>query len=381
MYLPPAPHSQPRAVYIHVPFCFHRCGYCDFTLVAQKDDLIPSYLTALQHELATIKQVYEVDTIFIGGGTPTHLNVQQLEQLITLIRDKFVLAEEGEFSLEGNPDGLSDETLTAVAELGVNRLSLGVQSFNAEILHTLERHHSPEVAIDVIHRAAKIIDNVSLDLIFGVPGQTMDMWNESIDVAETLRLRHVSTYGLTFEKGTDFFRRQKLGQLLPAADELEREMYAVAMQRFSESGFQHYEISNFAQPGFECRHNMVYWAAQEYFAFGPGAARYINGQRSTNARSVTRWVNSWLKHQPALQDSETLDEASKISEAVFLGLRRIGGINLSEFETTHGVDLRQSHAAAFEANVANGLLEVVDNKLRLTAEGRFVADSVVVDFL
>jgi oxygen-independent coproporphyrinogen III oxidase len=335
----------------------------------------------LQHELATLKQVYEVDTIFIGGGTPTHLNVQQLEQLITLIRDKFVLAEEGEFSLEGNPDGLSDETLTAVAELGVNRLSLGVQSFNAEILHTLERHHSPEVAIDVIRRAAKIIDNVSLDLIFGVPGQTMDMWSESIDVAETLPLRHVSTYGLTFEKGTDFFRRQKLGQLLPVADELEREMYAVAMQRFSESGFQHYEISNFAQPGFECRHNMVYWAAQEYFAFGPGAARYINGQRSTNARSVTRWVNSWLKHQPALQDSETLDEASKISEAVFLGLRRIGGINLSEFETTHGVDLRQSHAAAFEANVANGLLEVVDNKLRLTAEGRFVADSVVVDFL
>ena len=381
VYLPPASHAQPRALYIHVPFCFHRCGYCDFTLVAQKDDLIPAYLTALEHELATVTQVYEVDTIFIGGGTPTHLNVSQLQQLIGLIRDRFVLAEGGEFSLEGNPDGLSDETLNTVAELGVNRLSLGVQSFNAEILKTLERHHSAEEAIDVIGRASTLIDNVSLDLIFGVPGQTMDMWNNSIDVAETLPLRHISTYGLTFEKGTDFFRRKTLGQLSAVADELEREMYAVAMQRFCDAGFQHYEISNFAQPGFECRHNMVYWAAQEYFAFGPGAARYINGQRSTNARSVTRWINSWLKHQPALQDSEILDDTARVSEAVFLGLRRIGGIDLEQFKATHGVELRQSHAAAFEENVANGLLEVVDNKLRLTAEGRFVADSVVVDFL
>ncbi len=371
---------------MHVPFCLHRCGYCDFTLVAQKDDLIPSYLQAIRNELAMQTDVTEVDTIFIGGGTPTHLSIDQLQQLIAAIREKFVLVEDGEFSLEGNPDGLTDQMLHALAELGVNRLSLGVQSFDPDILKTLERHHSPDEAVDVVQRAAAIVDNVSLDLIFGVPGQTLDAWSESLSIAETLPLRHVSTYGLTFEKGTDFFRRQNSGHLSAVPDELEREMYALAMQRLTEKnssalGFQHYEISNFAEPGFECRHNMVYWAAQEYFAFGPGAARYINGQRSTNARSVTRWVKSWLQNQPALQDSETLDAAAKIKEAVFLGLRRIGGIDLDLFETVHGVDLRTEFPEAVDSNIGNGLLEISGGMLRLTSEGRFLADSVVVDFL
>jgi len=381
VYFPPLADSAPRAVYVHVPFCLHRCGYCDFTLVAQKDDLIPSYLTALGNELATVETVYDVDTIFIGGGTPTHLNIEQLQQLIMAITRKFRLVEGGEFSLEGNPDGLSKDMLHALADLGVNRLSLGVQSFDADVLKTLERHHTPQEAIDIVHLAASVIENVSLDLIFGVPGQSLDAWSRSINVASTLPLRHVSTYGLTFEKGTDFFRRQQHGQLFSVPDELEREMYALGMQRFAELGFQHYEISNFALPSFECRHNMVYWAAQEYFAFGPGAARYINGQRSTNARSVTRWIKSWLQHQLVLQDCESLSPEARISEAIFLGLRRIGGIELVEFQQNHGVDIRDSHKVAFETNVENGLLEVVDNRLRLTSEGRFLADSVVIDFL
>ena len=386
VYKPNSNSTAPRAIYVHVPFCLHRCGYCDFTLVAQKDDLIPSYLQAIRNELAMQTDVTEVDTIFIGGGTPTHLSIDQLQQLIAAIREKFVLAENGEFSLEGNPDGLTDQMLHALAELGVNRLSLGVQSFDPDILKTLERHHSPDDAIDVVQRAAAIIDNVSLDLIFGVPGQTLDAWNDSLCIADTLPLRHVSTYGLTFEKGTDFFRRQNSGHLSAVPDELEREMYALAMQRLTDQqpgslNFQHYEISNFAEPGFECRHNIVYWAAQEYFAFGPGAARYINGQRSTNARSVTRWVKSWLQNQPALQDSETLDAAAKIKEAVFLGLRRIGGIDIQLFETVHGVDVRAEFCEAVNSNIGNGLLEISGGMLRLTSEGRFLADSVVVDFL
>ena len=372
----------PRAAYFHVPFCLHRCGYCDFTLVAERDDLIPAWLAALQNELSRLQQQrYPVDTIFIGGGPPTHLNVEQLTQLIELITANFVLSDGGEFSIEANPDGLDNDRLDALRDLGVNRLSLGVQSFDDQVLKTLERQHSRDEALDVVERAAERFPNLSLDLIFGVPGLSTESWLESLSTATSLPLKHVSTYGLTFEKGTDFFQRMQKGNLAVMPDELEREMYAAAIQHLPDRGFQHYEISNFAQPGFECRHNMVYWSADEYFAFGPGAARYVAGVRSTNARNVTRWINSWARSEIALQESEQLNADEKIREAVFLGLRRIGGIDLARFEQRFGVCLRRYEAEILQNHIDHGLLEIKSNHLRLTDDGRFVADTVIADFL
>lgn len=373
--------QAPRAVYVHVPFCIHRCGYCDFTLVAGRDDLIPAYLNAMESELSYAGGPFEVDTIFVGGGTPSHLSASELHTLLAMVAKRFRLAPDGEFSLEANPDGLDSEKLDAIAQAGVNRLSLGVQAFDLPTLSTLERQHTPEEALAVIERAMQRFPRVSIDLIFGVPGLSSETWGQSLRNAVELPVQHISTYGLTFEKGTDFYRRQQAGDLRSLPEETERDMYAAAIEFLPQHGYNHYEISNFAQPGFECRHNQVYWNADEYFAFGPGAARYVNGIRSTNARSVTRWLKSWLDGKPALQDVEQLSEQHRRREAVFLGLRRISGIDLLTFRQRFQADPREFAKDAFMANVDHGFLEVVDEHLRLTMEGRFVADSVVADFL
>jgi len=263
----------------------------------------------------------------------------------------------------------------------VNRLSLGVQSFHPAVLKTLERQHNVDQAIDVINRAAKRFANVSLDLIFGVPGQTPEIWHQTLETAVKLPLTHLSTYGLTFESGTDFFRRLKRGRITAANEETERAMYAAAMDELPLAGFPQYEISNFARPSFECRHNHVYWTGREYFAFGPGAARYVTGIRSTNARSVTGWIHAWNNHQPAFHEVEELTQEEKIREAIFLGLRLIRGLNLQDFEQRFGIPIDSVEPAAVQQHCAAGLLEIVDGHLRLSRAGRFLADTVVTDFL
>ena len=381
VYAPPAIGREPRAVYFHVPFCLHRCGYCDFTLVARRDDLIPSYLQALENELTRLNRSYDVDTVFVGGGTPTHLSVEQLLQLGELIRKHFSLADGGEFSIEANPDGLDEGRLSALRDIGVNRVSLGVQSFDNEVLKTLERQHSAAEAEVVVERVQRFFPSVSLDLIFGVPGQNIDSWRATLTRAVRLPLKHISTYGLTFEKGTDFFQRRKSGGLIPIDDDLERTMYAEAIERLADSGFTHYEISNFARDDSRCRHNEVYWAADEYFAFGPGAARYVDGVRSTNARNVNRWITSWLNNEPALQDHETLNPKDKAREAIFLGLRLVDGFSLSQFQQRFGFSVAELSPECLQQNIDSGNLEVVGDHLRLTDQGRFIADTVISDFL
>lgn len=373
--------ASPRALYVHVPFCLHRCGYCDFTLVADRDELIPTYLQALRNEFSQLRRRYEVDTIFVGGGTPTHLTESQLHELFDIVDEHFDLTDHGEFSVEANPDGLDGNKLKCLHQRGVNRLSLGVQSFDDSILKTLERAHSSKEATSVINEAAAVLENVSIDLIFAVPSQTMQSWTDSLQTAIASAVSHISTYGLTYEKGTDFFSRRKRGQLHPLPDETERAMYAAAMNQLHSAGFRHYEISNFARPGSECRHNRTYWSASEYFAFGPGAARYINGVRSTNSRNVNTWIKNWTAGKVSIQEHERLSADDQICEAVFLGLRQIDGIAIEDFNRRFDVSVVELFESAIEINVERGWLEITDSHIRLTQEGRFMADSVVVDFL
>jgi oxygen-independent coproporphyrinogen-3 oxidase len=374
--------QTPRAAYVHVPFCLHRCGYCDFTLIAGRDDLIAGYLDALRREIDLIEGVpHEVDTLFLGGGTPSHLPSRDLAQLFAMLRDAFPLAAGAEVSLEANPSGFSREKAAAMAEAGVNRISLGVQSFESAVLKTLERDHSPDDITSAVELARTITPNVGIDLIFGVPGQTEKTWEATLAAAIELQPAHVSNYGLTFEKGTSFWNRREAGTLVSVDDELERRMYQTAIERLTSAGWGHYEISNFARPGFECRHNMVYWRALPYFGVGPGAASYVGGIRRTNNRSVVGWMRSALSGEPAITEEDTLDPLTRAREAVMLGLRMTAGIDVTEFRRSFGHDPVTLGGDAARRFLDQGLIEVSDGRLRLTRDGLFLADTVMAEFL
>lgn len=372
-----------KAAYIHVPFCIHRCGYCDFTVIANRDDLIETYLECLELELTReLSGPQPVETLFLGGGTPNYLAAPELERLFQLLDHWFPRVDGAEFSMECNPERFTLEQMEVMADHGVNRVSLGVQSFQTEHLKTLERGHAPETVSEVVTNLKTTgFENIAFDLIYGVPEQSLTEWSQTLDSAIQLSPEHISTYGLTFEKGTSFWTRRLKNELTPAAEELEREMYALGMQRLHESGFEQYEISNYAQPGWQCRHNQVYWRAEPFYGFGPGAAAYLNGQRTVRYRSVKGWINKVMAEQSGIASSEELTTDLAAREAVMLGLRQIHGINLAQFEARFGLQPQDLAQDAFDQFVDQGLLEISAGHLRLTYEGRFLADTVVAEFL
>jgi oxygen-independent coproporphyrinogen-3 oxidase len=371
----------PTAAYIHVPFCAHRCGYCDFTVAVGKEHLAEEFLRALEIELSTLAEPRVVTTLFIGGGTPTHLDARQLGRLLAIVTQWFRLSPDGEFSVEANPAGLDETKIELLAEHGVNRVSLGVQSFDSQVLRTLERDHDGGVIADTVARLVPWIPNVSLDLIFGVPGQSLELWRETLARAVALRPTHLSTYGLTFEKGTAFWSRREKGVLAQVPDDLEREMYAAAMDELPRHGYAQYELSNFAKPGYRCRHNETYWAALPYFGFGPGAARYLNGRRETNHRSFTTWLSRVLSGRSPVGDVEELAPVDRAREALVVGLRRAAGVEQEAFRNVTGFELEEIAGPALERHLSSGLLERTASGIRLTREGRFLADTVIVDCL
>ena len=371
-----------RAAYVHVPFCVHRCGYCDFTVVAGKDRLIPAYLDALEIELHGLQSPRPVETIFIGGGTPTHLPPKDLSRLLNLVRYWFPSSADAESSVEANPADLDQRRIEVLADHGVNRISLGVQAFDDQTLGLLERDHRRADIERTWELLRRYFQNISLDLIFGVPGQTLETWRQTLQAAAALGPTHVSTYGLTYEKGTRFWTRRLKGELVPPGDDLERDMYALSMETWTQHGFEQYEISSFARPGFRCRHNQVYWTGQSYWACGPGAVRFLDGCRESNHRSVTTWIQRLKQGQSPVAESEDLSAEERARELIVLGLRRCEGINTAAFLMQTGCELRSIEPHAWQRHISTGFLEVTpDGTIRLTREGRFVADSVIVDFL
>ncbi|MCH8828934.1 MAG: radical SAM family heme chaperone HemW, partial [Planctomycetes bacterium] len=351
--------DEPKSVYVHVPFCRHRCGYCDFTLVAGRDELVAAYLNALERELDSLDGSHEIDTLYLGGGTPTHLSVEQLERLFSLLAAKFHFAAHAEVSIEANPVDLSDphDGVAKVAMLraaGVNRISLGVQSFDAQILRTLERDHRRAEIHNAVDAVRQHFENFSLDLIFGVPGQSLNGWQDTLDEALSLAPLHVSTYGLTFEKGTAFWSRRQKGSLVTVPEETERAMYAAAMDTLTDAGFEQYELSNFAKPGRRCRHNEMYWNHQPFWGFGPGAARYIDGERRINHRSVTTWIKRTLAGESAVGETERLSAEDLARERLVIGLRKTAGIDCREFERKTGYTPWQLASAAISRHLETG---------------------------
>jgi oxygen-independent coproporphyrinogen-3 oxidase len=360
-----------------VPFCAHHCGYCDFAVATGQDHLIDRYLDALGAELATLGSPQTVATVFLGGGTPTHLDAKQLERLLGLLLRWLPLEAAGEFSVEANPDSLSGDKVRVLADHGVNRVSLGAQSFHPHLLRVLERRHRPDEVPAAVERIRGHIPQVSLDLIFGVPGQSPVEWQEDLARALKLAPDHVSTYGLTFEKGTRLWKQRRRGQLLPLDEDTERELYRLAMEILEEAGFEHYEISNFARPGCRSRHNQVYWANEAYFGFGLGAARYVHFRREVNTRDLAAYLRRTLAGESAIQQSEELCPEERARETMAVQLRRAEGIGRAAFSVQTGFSLEAVVDSSLAHLVEQGFLGDDGRRVFLTREGKFVADAVI----
>jgi oxygen-independent coproporphyrinogen-3 oxidase len=375
------PWIWPNAAYIHVPFCAHQCGYCDFAIAVGQDHLIELYLDALHAEMATLCEPRPVRTLFIGGGTPTHLSAPQLARLLQSIRHWLPLQPGGEWSIEANPDTLDDEKVGVLADHGVNRVSLGAQSFHPHLLDVLDRRHVPAHVPRAVECVRRRIADVSLDLIFGAPGQTEADWRADLAAALALKPDHVSTYGLTYEKGTPLWKRRERGQVRALNEDAELALYSTAIDVLTAAGLEQYEISNFARPGRRCRHNEVYWANHAHFGFGMGAARYVRGRRELNTRDLNSYIRRVLSGEPAAFQSEELGPMERARETMAVQLRRAEGIDREAFRVQTGFDLETVASAALAGLVEQGFLDDDGTNVRLTRRGKYVADAVIEKLL
>ncbi len=368
--------DTPTAAYIHVPFCRHRCGYCNFTLVAGRDDLTGAYLDALQGELSLLDTPRPVRTIFIGGGTPSHLPPESLKQLLQIVAKWHPLEQDGEWSIEANPSDITPQRVELLTAAGVNRVSLGVQSFHLAKLRQLERDHTAQT----VHRAVEMLRtsgmSISLDLIFAAPGETLEQWEADLQAALELQPEHLSTYGLTFERGAAFWARLQRGDLQQVSEDLEASMYESAIARLTAAGYEHYEVSNFARPGHRCRHNETYWKGDGYYAAGPGAARYVDGVREVNHRSTTTWIKRIRTGESPVAESEQLPPLEAARERLVFGLRRTEGVDIDLFKMQTGFDIWQCGGPAVQTALQHGLLQTKGARLCLTHAGLMVSDTL-----
>jgi oxygen-independent coproporphyrinogen III oxidase len=388
----------PRSAYVHVPFCKQRCGYCNFTLVAGRDDLIEAYLECLAIELSQqLQQARTLETLFIGGGTPTQLSCSQLEQLFRLLRQWLPIESQGEFSVEANPLDCCPEKLQLMRDWGVNRISLGGQSFNDHKLKALERDHTGLQLHRALQMSLHYFDNCSLDLIFAAPDESLDQWNQDLTEALSTDICHLSTYGLTYERGAGFWARMLRGELVEADAELQLAMYAASIDRLAAAGWEHYEISNFCRPHNQCRHNLSYWRGDYWWAFGPGAASFLplwhtnsptahrdRGQRfvrATNFSSTTRYLRAIRQNQSPIYESDELDLEQLIRERLVFGLRQLAGVRLSDLAQQYGQAVEPLFEPYLSRYLEMGLLERHEQQIRLSRKGLYVSDGLWPDLL
>lgn len=363
-----------------MPFCRHRCGYCNFSVVADRDDLVDRFLRAVEIELAELSAA-TVETVFVGGGTPTHLPPAALRRLLDSIRASVQILPDAEFSVEANPEDVDGEKVAVLVESGVNRISLGVQSFDADKLRTLERSHNRAIAVRAIETVADSIPNVSIDLIFAAPGESVAGWRDDVAAALQTPITHLSSYALTFEKGTSFWSRRRRGELRTLAESDELEMYQHVRHATAGAGWEQYEVSNFAAPGRRCRHNVAYWHGRGWHAVGPGAARFREGRREVNHRSTTGYLKRVESGRSPVAESEPIGREQYARERAAFGIRMLEGIEPERLRAETGVDLKTLCRDAFRRGVERGLLWRSAGRIGLTERGLLFADTVAADFL
>lgn len=365
-----------RSAYVHVPFCARRCGYCDFSVVAGRDDLAERYFAALARELGRLGEPLAVDTLYVGGGTPTHLGAGGLLRLWEVLAGRVVPRPGAEVTVEANPLDVTPDLVATAADCGVTRVSLGSQSLSAATLAALDRDHGP----DDVRRAVGLLHDggfaVNLDVMTGAPGQTLADVDADLRAAVSLAPAHLSVYCLTWEKGTRFLGRLARGLVERASEEAEREMMLLAIDRAGEAGYEHYEVSNHARAGFRCRHNEAYWDCRPWEAFGPGAARFDGRTRTTNHRSPFTWMKRLLEGADPAADHDRMSDEEAARERIVVGLRRRDGLSRPSFLAASGYALDDLLGGLLGAWVAAGLATDDGTRVSLTREGMLVSDAL-----
>lgn len=365
-------------IYVHIPFCLKKCHYCSFNSVPYNRKTAEEYVSALTREIESCRERIEPLSLYIGGGTPTVLPWDGLSSLLNLLFKKFEILEGTEATLEANPGTLGGIDLGGLLRLGINRVSLGAQSFDPEELKMLGRLHGPEKVPESVNRLKGAgFGNIGIDLIYSLPGQDLASWKRSLERALELETQHISLYDLSIEEGTALYTEFKAGRLVSPPEPVQVEMYLLAVEMLQKAGFKRYEISNFARPGFECRHNLNYWSCGEYVGLGAGAHSYIGGARSENAPSIPGYIMALEKGANPAVAREELSGEEKEREYIMLGLRKAGGIDLGEFKALFGRDLGVSAGERIQTLKAAGYLEPEEGRLRLTLKGVLASSSVI----
>ncbi len=378
--------SQNPGIYIHIPFCRHKCGYCDFYSITALSEQ-ESFVEALCREIDIYAKRFACeapfDTIYLGGGTPSLLNKTQLERIFEHLRRGFSFADDCEITIEVNPGTIGFNTLQFYKNLGINRLSIGVQSFRKDELRTLERIHSVAEAREVFSSARRAgFDNIGIDLIYALPGQTTEDWRYTLQEAVALRPEHISAYNLTFEEGTPFYRRLKEGKLSRQTEEAEKTFFQQTETFLNAAGYHHYEVSNFARnSAVVSRHNYKYWTHAPYLGFGPSAHSYWEDQRWANVRSVTRYINLLGRGERPVAFRERLSEDVRQFEDVFLRLRTYEGIELERFEREYRRPFISVYKEQAHRLLDEGLAEIIHDRFRLTSKGMMVCDAILPQFI
>ena len=372
--------TKPTSAYVHIPFCTQICYYCDFSKVFIKNQPVDSYLEHLIEEYDSY-DIKKLRTLYIGGGTPTALSAPQLAFLLEKLTDKLDLSYLEELTIEANPGDLDREKIAVLKDSPVNRVSLGVQTFNDRMLKQIGRSHLEKDIFDNIANLKKAgFDNISIDLIYALPKQTMEDVKTNVAKAIALDIPHMSLYSLILENHTVFMNRMRRGKLPLPKEDLEAEMFDYIIAELEKAGFEHYEISNFSKPSFESRHNLMYWDNAEYYGIGAGASGYVDGVRYKNHGPIRHYLQAVEAGNARVQE-EMLTLKEKMEEEMFLGLRKKSGVSKKRFEEKFGISFEDQYGAVVSDLTEQGLLVPDRNIVRMTKQGLFLGDTVAEKFI
>lgn len=372
--------TKPTSAYVHIPFCTQICYYCDFSKVFIKNQPVDEYLQALIREFESY-DIKKLRTLYIGGGTPTSITAEQLEYLLTNLTKHLDLSVLEEFTIEANPGDLTEDKIEMLKHSAVNRVSLGVQTFNDKHLKQIGRSHNEAQIYSTISNLKEAgFHNISIDLIYALPGQTMEDVKENVAKAIALDIPHLSLYSLILEHHTVFMNKMRRGKLQLPKEDLEAEMFEYIISELEANGFEHYEISNFTKPGFESRHNLMYWDNAEYFGVGAGASGYLNGVRYRNRGPIQHYLKAVAQGNARLSE-EKLTKDEMMEEELFLGLRKKTGVSIARFEEKFGLSFEERYGQIVRELCQQGLLVLDDKVVRMTKKGLFLGDTVAERFI